>query len=242
MLASLFSRWMSRPAASPPPPAPGLEVTVRGTPDGVRIRVRGEADDRQAGPLQADLLDPAALRAEAVTLDLSGLRSLSGLALSVLAAYRGGVGRRGGRVRLLPQLQPEVRAALERAGVLELFADGGAASARRPSGAAGSGPEGLRALEREHGVTWEELTAREPELTALLGQAQHAAVACRSGEGADWVFSPFRRRLSRLIGSQGKHHEHPVLGSPGAYQVADHKLRDALGRLPPRGPAARAVV
>jgi anti-anti-sigma factor len=103
-------------------------VTVSRTSNNVLIRVQGEAGVRQAGRLMAGLLVPAALRPGAVTLDLSGLASISSLAMGVLTTYRRGVVRGGGRVRLLPELREQVRAELERAGILELFGDGASPS------------------------------------------------------------------------------------------------------------------
>jgi anti-anti-sigma factor len=107
------------------------------TPDGLVIHVRGEGGVRQAGPLLAGLLAPSALSAPAVALDLSGLRSISCLALGVLVSYRRSVVRRGGRLRLLPVLQPAVREPFERAGLLELFGDVGEAPPPRPMALAG---------------------------------------------------------------------------------------------------------
>jgi anti-anti-sigma regulatory factor len=56
-----------------------------------------------------------------VTLDLSEVRFLSSLAMGALVAFRRGVVRAGGRVRLFPVFLPEVEEALRRAGLLELF-------------------------------------------------------------------------------------------------------------------------
>ena len=56
-----------------------------------------------------------------MTLDLSELRSLSCLALGALVAYRRGVVRTGGRVRLARGLQTVVKEALARAGLFDLF-------------------------------------------------------------------------------------------------------------------------
>jgi anti-anti-sigma factor len=150
MFASLFSRWFSGPAAAAAPapapaprraraagPEPGVKVLASRTPDGLVIHVRGDAGVRQAGPLLAGLLAPSAMNAAAVGLDLSGLRSLSCLALGVLVSYRRSVVRRGGRLRLLPGLRPAVREAFERAGVFELFGDAGEATPPRPVALAG---------------------------------------------------------------------------------------------------------
>jgi anti-anti-sigma regulatory factor len=140
MFASLLSRWFSRLVlrrARVAGHGPGSEATAGRRAAGLVIRVRGDAGPRQAGPLLAALLAPAAMRAPVVTLDLSGLRSVSRLALSVLASYRRSVLRRGGRLRLLPGLQPRTRASFEGAGLLELFADGGEAAPSRQAALAG---------------------------------------------------------------------------------------------------------
>jgi anti-anti-sigma regulatory factor len=62
-----------------------------------------------------------------VTLDLSGLTSISSLAMGVLVSYRRGVVRAGGRVVLAEGLQPAVREALARAELFDLFENANAA-------------------------------------------------------------------------------------------------------------------
>jgi anti-anti-sigma regulatory factor len=102
--------------------------------DGVVIRVKGEASVESAGALLSGLLAPASRRPAVVTLDLSELRSISGLATGVLVAYRRVVVRAGGRVRLAEELQPAVKEALARAESLDLFettADAGPAPNRQ---------------------------------------------------------------------------------------------------------------
>jgi anti-anti-sigma factor len=115
---------------------PGVKVAVSQSADGLVLRVKGEATVECVGALMDGLLAPAACRPAVVTLDLSELRSISCLALGVLVAYRRGVVRTGGRVRLAEQLQPAVREALARAelfGLFETAADAGPA----PNGQAG---------------------------------------------------------------------------------------------------------
>jgi anti-anti-sigma factor len=108
-------------------------VAVSRTPDDLVIRVKGEAGVGSAGALLDRLLANAAGRPASVTLDLSELRSVSPLALGVLAAYRRSVVRAGGRVRLAVGLQPAVKEALARAELLHLFEEApGAARAGRP--------------------------------------------------------------------------------------------------------------
>ena len=98
----------------------------------------------------------------------------------------------------------------------------------------------VRDLERAHGVTWNELTYRVPELTRLLWQARQAGAACRGWADAATAFSPFRHRLSDLIGGLGKYRGDPVLGSPRAYEVAYWKLHHAVVGLLPRPGGAPA--
>jgi anti-anti-sigma regulatory factor len=85
------------------------------------MRVKGEATVDGVGALENGLLTPAALRPAVVALNLSELRCISSLAMGALVAYRRGVVRTGGRVRLDGELQPGVREALARAELLELF-------------------------------------------------------------------------------------------------------------------------
>jgi anti-anti-sigma factor len=138
------------PAKGPPPPpadaslpacrAPRLaavQVAVDHTADSVLIRVKGEAETGGAGELLDGLLAPAAQHPTAVILDLSELRSLSGLAAGVLAAYCRSVARTGGRVRLAGVLQPAVKESLVRAKLSDLF---GAIAASAASGPAPGGP------------------------------------------------------------------------------------------------------
>jgi anti-anti-sigma factor len=142
VFVSYLTRWFARPAeaaargecplvvarAVPPPRAvrpsatvPAVEVAVSQTADGLVIRVKGEARVDCAGALLEGLLAAAARRPAVVTLDLSELRCLSSLAMGVLVAYRRGVVRAGGRVRLAERLHPTVRGALTRAELFDLF-------------------------------------------------------------------------------------------------------------------------
>src|SRR5262245_11625890 len=115
MLTSLLAGWFARPAECAAPraprhPAAAVQVAVSRTAVGMVIRVKGEARAECAGALLDGLL-AAGRRPALVTLDLSELRSVSRLALGVLAAYRRGVVRAGGRVRLAGVLHPAVNLA-----------------------------------------------------------------------------------------------------------------------------------
>jgi anti-anti-sigma factor len=105
-----------------PDPAPRLVVSTGLTADGLVIRIRGVAGVNQSGELLSGLLAASARRLSVVILDLSDLQFISSLAMGILVTYRGSVFRAGGTVRLAERLQPEVHAALARAGLLELFA------------------------------------------------------------------------------------------------------------------------
>jgi anti-anti-sigma regulatory factor len=98
-----------------------IEVGVTEAPAEVIVHVAGEGCISQAGALAAGLLGLSARRPSLVTLDLSGLNCLSTLAMEALVAFRRGVLRAGGRVRLAATLQEPVREALGRAGLLALF-------------------------------------------------------------------------------------------------------------------------
>jgi anti-anti-sigma factor len=100
---------------------PAVQVSVIQTAADLIIRVKGEARVECAGALLDGLQAPAARRPAVVILDLSELRSISCLAMGVLVAYRRGVVRAGGRVRLAESLQPAVHEALARAKLFGLF-------------------------------------------------------------------------------------------------------------------------
>jgi anti-anti-sigma factor len=136
MLTSLLSNWFTRPAKraapdTPPIDAPALPVPhpwgaavaveVSHTADGIVVRVKGEPQLECAGALMNGLFAFAAPRPAVVTLDLSGLHSISCLGLGVLVAYRRAVVRAGGRVRLAGVLQPAVKESLVRAKRFDLF-------------------------------------------------------------------------------------------------------------------------
>jgi anti-anti-sigma factor len=106
-----------------------VEVSIKETPAEVTVRVVGEASLGQVDQLTAALLCLSARRPKLVNLDLSGLSFVSSLAMGVLVAFRRGVVRAGGQVRLADSLQESVREALVRAELLALF--------DRPAGAEG---------------------------------------------------------------------------------------------------------
>ena len=91
----------------------------------------------------------------------------------------------------------------------------------------------FRDMERLSGITWGDLNALEPRLEELLGAARAASASCRRWSDVDRVFAPIRNTLTELVGFAGRNHWHPVLGGPGAYEVAYWKLYDALAGLLP---------
>jgi hypothetical protein len=99
----------------------------------------------------------------------------------------------------------------------------------------------IRDLENAHGVTWDVLVHLEPGLEALLQSARSVGAGCRNWPDVEGAFSPFRNTLVSMVGFGGRNHRHPVLGSPGAYEVAYWKLYDAVSGLLPRGTAATAT-
>jgi anti-anti-sigma factor len=87
----------------------------------VVVRLAGAAGVDQVGKLERALLGLTACRPPLVTLDLAELSHVSCLALGALTAFRRGIVRSGGTVRLAAGLQQPVREALERTGLFALF-------------------------------------------------------------------------------------------------------------------------
>src|SRR5262249_18591838 len=100
MATSMLSARASSPAPEGAARAPGIGVGAREAPGGVVVRLAGEAPVSRAGELARVLFGLTAYRPPLVTLALDGLKSVSCLALGVLADFRRGVVRAGGRVRL----------------------------------------------------------------------------------------------------------------------------------------------
>jgi hypothetical protein len=96
-------------------------------------------------------------------------------------------------------------------------------------------------IEQDRGVTWVELAALEPRLNELLWQARAAGATCRAHQEVPRVLAPFCNAMSDLIGFLGKHRDHPVLGSAGAYVVAYWKLHEAVSELLPAPEPPSAV-
>jgi hypothetical protein len=93
----------------------------------------------------------------------------------------------------------------------------------------------FRELERRTGITWQDLAELEPRLAELLWRARLAGVGCRCWSDVHQAFGPIRNTVVELVGFAGQNHRHPVLGWPGAYDVAYRKLYDAVaGLLPAR--------
>jgi anti-anti-sigma factor len=212
-----------------------IEVGVSNASGEMIVRVAGKGCIGQADALAAALLSLSARWPSLVTLDLSGLKCVSCLAMGVLVRFRRGVVRAGGRVFLAADLQPGVRDALDRAGLMSLFE---AVSGTKPCDATGviDGRESRRKAddaERSPALTWAQLVELEPQLQTLLWQAQRTGARCRTLTDVDRGFGPVRNELTALIGFSGRHHRHPVLGSTQAYQVAYSKLYDAMAGLLP---------
>jgi anti-anti-sigma factor len=223
-----------------PPITPWLEVSISEAPGELVVRLSGEAGVAQASDLTVALLRVSARRAPLVTLDLSRVSLLSSLAMGALAAFRRGIVRAGGRVRLAAGIPESVREGLERTGMIALFevAENSAARAAalqqdRDREAAHAFPK-VHDLEQRHRLTWGELTGMEPRLMELLWKARAAGARCRGWEDVPQTFAPFRNAVAEIVGFQGKHRGHPVLGSVGAYEVAYWRLHEAVTGLLPR--------
>jgi hypothetical protein len=89
-------------------------------------------------------------------------------------------------------------------------------------------------MERRHGIQWGQIVELEPDLQQLLWEARSAGADCRSWLDVNRIFSPLRDRLAQRVGFAGKHRDHPVLGTIGAYEVAYWRLHDAVAGLLPR--------
>jgi anti-anti-sigma factor len=100
---------------------PAVKVAMSHSAGNMVIQITGDAGVTCACALQDGLLASSACRPAVVTLDLRELHSISCLAMRVLVAFRRGVVRTGGRVRVAEALQPAVREALARAELLSLF-------------------------------------------------------------------------------------------------------------------------
>jgi anti-anti-sigma regulatory factor len=199
------------------------------------VRVAGKGCVGQADALEAALLSLGARWPSLVTLDLSGLKCVSCLTIGVLVRFRRGVVRAGGRVGLAADLQPKVREALDRGGLMSLFdAVGGTKLCLATAVIDGreSCPNEDDA-QRSPALTWAHLVELEPKLASLLWRAQGTGAGCRTLADVDRGFVPVRIELTALIGFSGRHHRHPILGSARAYQVAYAKLYDAMAGLLP---------
>jgi hypothetical protein len=97
-------------------------------------------------------------------------------------------------------------------------------------------------VQRVFGVAWAQVVELEPRVETLLGRARMAGADCRTMADVARAFGPLRNELAGLIGFAGEHQRHPLLGGPGAYEVAYWKLYDALaGSLPGGAGGAEAA-
>jgi anti-anti-sigma factor len=109
------------PAERRPRPACRLEAEVLDTAAGVEVRLRGHAGVLEVDALDFVLRPLSARRPACVTFELSKLDSISSLGMGLLVAFRRAIVRAGGRVCLAADLQPGVREALDRTGLMRLF-------------------------------------------------------------------------------------------------------------------------
>jgi hypothetical protein len=89
-------------------------------------------------------------------------------------------------------------------------------------------PPRVQDVERERGVHWRQLADLEPRLYALLWRARQEGSACETWQQARAVFARLGAELTELVGFQGQHSQHPLLGTVGAYEVAYWKLYEAV--------------
>lgn len=99
---------------------PDLNVEVNQTSRGAIIHIAGKLGVVEVESLGLPLLRLMAARCALVVFELSGLRSLSCLALGALEEFRRGLARWGGKVALAAP-RPVVREAFERAGLADRF-------------------------------------------------------------------------------------------------------------------------
>jgi len=218
-------------------PALRLEIEVVEVGREIVVRLRGEAGVAEAGVLETSLARVLVRRPARVIFDPSELRFLSSLAMAVLVSYRRAAVRAGVRVCLATALHPAVRAALDRAKLMDLFE---VVDSAKPC--AGPGPREkvtrevypkVDDVQRARGIAWGELVQLEPHVQTLLWRARQVGAGCRTFADVDRAFGSLRDELTGLIGFAGKHHRHPVLGSAGAYELAYWKLYEAVAGLLP---------
>jgi anti-anti-sigma regulatory factor len=215
---------------------------VEGTEQDIIVRVRGDGGVPESAALGKSILHLSARRPASVTFDLKELRLISSLFIGVLVSYRRGAVRAGTRVCLAPDLQPLVREALQRTGVLGLFET--QVSGERPTPAPGLivEPKLLpRHAERTPSLTWTQLLELEPAIESLLWRARAAGASCRTKADVPRVFSPVAHELAELIGFSGKHRRHRVLGTVEAYQIAYWKLYEGVAACVPRKAAKQTM-
>jgi hypothetical protein len=89
-------------------------------------------------------------------------------------------------------------------------------------------PAGVQDVKHERGLHWRQLADLEPRLYSLLWRARQEGVACESWPQARAVVVRLASELTSLVGFQGEHHRHPILGSVAAYEVAYWMLVEAV--------------
>ena len=101
-------------------PAPKLEVVVSDLPDEVLVCLKGEAGYLEADILSAALEPLSARRPQLVTFELSELRMISSVGLSILVDFHKSTVRNGGHVRFRGH-HPNVRDVIEQTKLLMLL-------------------------------------------------------------------------------------------------------------------------
>jgi anti-anti-sigma factor len=108
-------------------------VVVCEMADEVNVRLQGEAGYLESAVLDSALMPLRARRTALVTFDLSELTFIASLALGILVSFYRSAKQYGGRVRLTA-MQPNVREAIERTGLIRLFQESDAAAGAQDAG------------------------------------------------------------------------------------------------------------
>jgi anti-anti-sigma factor len=97
-----------------------LTITTDRTPEGILIHLDGAGDAEGTPVLERELTRLSALKPKLVVVDAANLTFLSSLAMGRLMAFGQSISRAKGRI-IIAAAPPEVKTALERAGLKDAF-------------------------------------------------------------------------------------------------------------------------
>jgi stage II sporulation protein AA (anti-sigma F factor antagonist) len=97
-----------------------LRIDMTESPQGLIVRIDGEAGYLAADALQGPMTRLLARRPHLVVFDLAGLTFVASLVLGALVSFRRALAHHGGKVKLAG-LQPAVKETFHTAGLLSLF-------------------------------------------------------------------------------------------------------------------------